>query len=173
MSRTAISAVALVCAAVVAGAAAGDATTAQVAAAPTRCDTGDLRASLLRSSPAAGQRYAHVQLTNISPRTCTIFGYAGAHLLRADGSRVPTDIVRDHSRTPHLVTLRHGQRASASWHWSVIAGPGETSTGTCEPITKTIKITPPDATKSLRIRWAYGPVCEHGQIVERPFSGPY
>jgi hypothetical protein len=87
------------------------ATTAQVAAAPTRCDTGDLRASLLRSSPAAGQRYAHVQLTNISPRTCTIFGYAGAQLLRADGSRVPPAIVRDHSRTPHLVTLRHGQRA--------------------------------------------------------------
>ncbi|MEA2230622.1 MAG: hypothetical protein QOD83_438 [Solirubrobacteraceae bacterium] len=103
---------------------------------PTRCDTGDLRASLLRSSPAAGQRYAHVQLTNISPRTCTIFGYAGAQLLRADGSRVPADIVRDHSRTPRLVTLGHGQRASASWHWSVIAGGGETSKGRCEPITE-------------------------------------
>jgi hypothetical protein len=86
---------------------------------------------------------------------------------------VPADIVCDHSRTPRLVTLRHGQRASASWHWSVIAGGGETSKGRCEPITEMIKITPPEATTSCRIRWAYGPVCEHGQIVERPFSGPY
>jgi hypothetical protein len=113
MSRTAISAVALVCAAVVAG----DATTAQVAAAPTRGDTGDLRASLLRGSPAAGQRYAHVQLTNISPRSCTIFGYAGAQLLRADGSRVPTDIVRDHAGTdqvhPGQRDLRHASERAA------------------------------------------------------------
>jgi hypothetical protein len=114
-----------------------------------------------------------VQLTNIGHRTCTIFGYAGARLLRADGSGVPTDIVRDHSLTPHRVTLRPGQRASALWHWGVVAGRGEPSTGACEPVAKTIKVTAPDAHVSLRIRWPYGPVCEHGRIVEHPFSGPY
>jgi hypothetical protein len=156
-----------------AAAALGDATTAHAAAAPKRCYTSDLRASLLREPPAAGRRYAHLRLTNISSRTCTIYGYAGAQLLRADGSRVPTDIVRDHSRTPHPITLRPGQRASATWHWGVVPGRGEPSQCRCEPIAKTIKITPPDATTSLRIPWPYGPVCEPGRIVERPFTGPY
>jgi Protein of unknown function (DUF4232) len=167
MYRTAIAAAVIVCAALV------GATTAQAAAKPTRCFTSNVRASLLPRPPGAGQRFAHVQLTNVSSRTCTIFGYAGAQLLRANGSRVPTDIVRDHSHTPHLVTLRPGQRASASWHWGAVPGPGEPTTGRCEPIAKRIEITPPDATKHRVIRWPFGPVCEHGRIVERPFSGPY
>jgi hypothetical protein len=172
MSRTGKAAVALACAAVVAGAAGGDSTTAY-AAAPKRCYTSDLRASFLGEPPGAGQRYAHVRLRNISSRRCAIYGYAGAQLLRADGSRVPTNIVRDHSRTPHLITLRPGQRASATWHWGVVPGRGEPTRRRCEPIATTIKITPPDATTSLRIRWPYGPVCEHGRIVEGPFTGPY
>jgi hypothetical protein len=154
-------------------AACGETTSAPAAAKPARCSTRDVRASLLPQSPGAGQRFAHVQLTNISSRTCTIFGYAGAHLLRADGSRVPTDIVRDRSRTPHLITLRHGRRASAGWHWGAVPGVGEPTTGDCEPSASTIEITPPDETTSLRIRWTFGPVCEHGRIDERPFSGPY
>jgi hypothetical protein len=172
MTRTAIGAATLVCAAAAAGAM-GGATAAQASAAAPRCHTSDLRASLLRQSPGAGQRYAHVQLTNISPHTCTIYGYAGAQLLGAEGHRVATDVVRDHSRTPHRIRLRHGRRAAAAWHWGAIAGSGEPVNGRCEPIAKTIEITPPDATRSLRIHWPYGPVCEHGRIFEHPFSGPY
>jgi Protein of unknown function (DUF4232) len=173
MYTRAIAAVALACAAVLVGSAGGGATIGQAAAAPERCHTRDLRASLLRQSPGAGQRFAHVQLTNVSSHSCTIFGYAGAQLLRADGTRVPTDVVRDHSRTPHLVTLRHGRRASALWHWGVVPGRGEPTTGRCEPTAKTLEITAPNAFRSLRIRWPYGPVCEHGRIVDHPFSGPY
>jgi Protein of unknown function (DUF4232) len=173
MPSTGKAAVALACAAMVAGAAGGDATTAHAAAVPKRCHTSDLRASFLPEPPGAGQRYAHVRLGNISSRRCTIFGYAGAQLLRADGSRVPTNIVRDHSRTPHLITLRPGQRASARWHWGVVPGRGEPTLRRREPIAKTIKITPPDATTSLRIGWPFGPVREHGRILERPFTGPY
>jgi Protein of unknown function (DUF4232) len=173
MYRRAIAGVALMCSAVLAGAASSDATTAPATAAPGRCHARDLRASLLRQPPGAGQRFAHVQLTNISSHSCTIFGYPGAQLLRADGSRVPTDVVRDHSRTPHLLTLRHGRRAAALWHWGAVAGRGEPTSGRCEPTARTIEITAPDAFRSLRIKWPYGPVCEHGRIVEHPFSGPY
>jgi Protein of unknown function (DUF4232) len=174
MTMKAIAAVALACAAVVVGAAAGDATsTAHASAAPHRCYTNYLRASLLGRPPGAGQRYAHVQLTNISKHTCTIYGYAGAQLLGPHGGHIPTDIVRDHSRTPHLITLRPGRRASASWHWGAVPGPGEQGRKQCEPTASTIEITPPDATTQRRIHWPFGPVCEHGRIIERPFSGPY
>jgi hypothetical protein len=33
-------------------------------------------------------------------------------------------------------------------------------------------ITPPEASRSLRIRWPDGPVCEHGRIYEHPLGGP-
>jgi hypothetical protein len=72
-----------------------------------------------------------------------------------------------------VVTLRPGRRASASWHWGVVPGRGEPTEGRCEPTARTIEITPPDAFNFRRISWPFGPVCEHGRIVEGPFSGPY
>jgi len=94
-------------------------------------------------------------------------------LLRADGRRVPTRIARDRSRTPRPVTLRPGQRAAALWHWGVAPGRGEPTFGPCEPLARTVLITPPDATGPLRPRWRLGRVCQHGRIIERPFSGPF
>jgi hypothetical protein len=174
MSLKPIAAAALVCAAVFVGAAGGPATsTAQAAASPHRCFTRDLRASLLPRSPAAGNRFAHLQLTNISKQTCTIFGFAGAQLLGGHGRHLPTNIVRDHSSRPHLITLRPGRRASAQWHWGAVPGRGEQGRKQCEPTAAKIEITPPDATTHRTIAWRLGPVCEHGRIVEHAFHGPY
>jgi hypothetical protein len=142
-------------------------------AAPERCHTNELRASLHAGSPGAGQRYAILRLTNRGPGRCTIFGYAGAQLLRSDGRRVPTRVVRDRSRTPSLVTLRPGQHAAAGWHWGAIPGAGDSADGPCQPLARTALITPPDETRPLRRRWRLGRVCQGGRIDERPFSGPY
>ncbi|NED06890.1 DUF4232 domain-containing protein, partial [Streptomyces sp. SID6648] len=40
-----------------------------------RCHTGELRASVGRVDPGAGQRNFPVVLTNTSGRTCTVHGY--------------------------------------------------------------------------------------------------
>lgn len=142
-------------------------------AAPERCHTDELGASLRAGSPGAGQRYATLRLTNRGSRRCTIFGYAGAQLLRAGGHRVPTAIVRDRSRAPRRVTLRPGQHAAAGWHWGAIPGAGDSADGPCQPLARTALITPPDETRPLRRRWRLGRVCQGGRIDERPFSGPY
>jgi hypothetical protein len=142
-------------------------------AAAGRCHTSGLAASLVREPAAAGQRYAALRLTNRGPRACTIFGYAGAQLLGRGGRRVPTRIMRDHSRAAHRVLLRPGQHAAALWHWGAIPGPGEPMRGPCEPLARVVLITPPDETSQLRRSWRFGRVCEHGSIEERPFSGPY
>jgi hypothetical protein len=139
------------------------------AAGAERCHTGDLDARLRAGHPGAGQRYATLRLTNRGSAPCTVRGYAGAQLVRADGRRVPTWIVRDHSRPPRTVTLRPGESASARWHWGAVPGPGEPTDGPCQPTARTVLITPPDETRPLRKRWRLGPVCRHGRIEARPF----
>jgi Domain of unknown function (DUF4232) len=139
------------------------------ASAAERCHTRDLSAGLRPGSPGAGQRYATLRLTNRSSASCTVRGYPGAQLLRADGRRLPTRIVRDHSREPRTVTLRPGERAAARWHWGAVPGPGEPTGRACEPTARRILITPPDETRPLRLRWRLGPVCQHGRIEVRPF----
>jgi hypothetical protein len=142
-------------------------------AAAGRCHTRGLAATLVREPAAAGQRYAALRLTNRGRRACTIFGYAGARLLGSDDRRVPTRIMRDHSRAPRRVLLRPGQHAAALWHWGAIPGPGEPMRAPCEPLARAVLITPPDETLQLRRSWRLGRVCEHGSIEEQPFSGPY
>lgn len=141
-------------------------------AAPGRCHKRDLSAHLRAHSPGAGQRYATLVLVNRSSERCTVYGYPGAQLLRHrhGHKRVPTDIVRDRSRTPRRVTLRPGGRARSGWHWGAVAGPGEPQHGRCEPVAKRIEITPPNAFRHFTIRWRMGPVCEHGRIEVRPFG---
>jgi hypothetical protein len=85
----------------------------------------------------------------------------------------PARVVRDRSRAPRLVTLRPGQHGAAGWHWGAAPGPGEPVTGACEPLARSLRITAPDETRTLRVGWRLDRVCEHGRIEERPFSGPY
>src|SRR5690349_11892916 len=60
--------------------------------AAARCSTADLAVRLRAGSPAAGQRYATVVLTDTGGRTCTVGGYGGLALLGAPGQGVPTDL---------------------------------------------------------------------------------
>ena len=133
-----------------------------------RCHTADLAATLKRGSPGAGQRYATVVLRNRSAHRCTVFGYVGAQLVDVRGRPLPTRIVRDRTRAPRRVTLAPGRSATSLLHWSAIAGPGEPQRAPCEPPPRTIRITPPDETTQLTMRWRFGPVCERGRIDVRP-----
>jgi hypothetical protein len=135
---------------------------------PPRCHTADLAATLRRGSPGAGQRYATLVLRNRSAHRCTVFGYVGAQLVGVSGRPLPTRIVRDRTRVPRRVTLAPGRRATALLHWAAIPGPGEPQRAPCEPTPRAIRITPPDETTQLTLRWRFGVVCERGRIEVRP-----
>ncbi|BFO18942.1 hypothetical protein SHKM778_53300 [Streptomyces sp. KM77-8] len=62
----------------------------------SRCRTAELTAAVGRMDPGAGQRNFPVVLTNVSSRTCTLYGYPGAAFVDAAGERLG----RDPKRTP-------------------------------------------------------------------------
>ena len=144
--------------------------TAASAATPPRCTVPQLAGSLRAGSPGAGQRFATLRLRNRSPRACSLFGYPGGQLLSRSGAEIPTDIVRDRSRTPRTVVLRPGAAAKTLLHWGAVAGSGDRQRGRCQPNPARFEVTPPNATNHLVLRWTFGPVCERGRIVVRPMS---
>ncbi|HVQ95326.1 MAG TPA: DUF4232 domain-containing protein [Mycobacteriales bacterium] len=139
-------------------------------AGPGRCHPGDLSASLAWVEGAAGSRFSAVVLTNRSHHSCTVYGYGGLQLLDANHRPVLTRQVRDRTVRPSLVLLRPGMSAHADLHWSAIAHPGDSQTGPCQPEPSFLLVTPPDESRSLRVRWTGGPVCGQGRIDQRPYA---
>ena len=137
---------------------------------PTRARTSDLSADLAWVEGAAGSRYSAIVLTNRSQRTHSSYGYGGLQLLDARGRTVPTRQVRDRTTRPSQVVLRPGMSAHADLHWSAVAQGSDSQTGTCQPEPAFLLVTPPDETRSLRIRWNAGPVCAQGLIIQRPYT---
>ncbi|MDO8184107.1 DUF4232 domain-containing protein [Conexibacter sp. JD483] len=140
------------------------------AATPARCTVPQLAGSLKAGSPGAGQRYATLRLRNKSSRACSLFGYPGGQLLAKSGADIPTNIVRDRSRTPRTIVLRPGASAKTLLHWGAVAGTGDSQSGRCQPNPARFEVTPPNATNHLVLRWSLGPVCEKGRIVVQPMS---
>lgn len=145
------------------------ATTAS-AATPARCTVPQLAGSLRAGSPGAGQRFATLRLRNRSSRACSLFGYPGGQLLARGGAEIPTEIVRDRSRTPRTVVLRPGASARTLLQWGAVAGTGDRQSGRCQPNPARFEVTPPNATNHLVLRWSFGSVCERGRILVRPMS---
>jgi hypothetical protein len=139
------------------------------AALPARCTTSELSGELVEGSPGAGQRYAELVLTNTGGRTCVIFGYGGAQLVAADGTDLPTDLVRDQSTPPATVTLKPGGVAQSLLHWSVVTGTGDNPGAQCQPDPATLAVIPPDETTALDVAWTLGPVCEQGHLDQQPY----
>jgi len=134
-----------------------------------RCRTADLAGSLQPGSPGAGQRYATVVLRNTSARTCTIKGYGGVGLVDASGAALPTHQNRV-SPAPKAVTLKPGSSASSQLHWGAIPGPGDATSGDCQPTPAALQVIPPDETTALSIPWSQGPVCEGGTLDQQPYA---
>ena len=165
--RPALAAAALIVAVAIPVASSGARSTGH-ASATRRCHTEDLAGSFKAGSPGAGQRFATLYLRNASGHTCHVFGYVGGQLKSGGGANIATNILRDHTVTPHTITLKPGKRAKALFHWAAIPGTGEPQTGNCEPRPAEIRVTPPDETTQLVLRWRFGSVCQHGAIDVRP-----
>ncbi|KRV49863.1 hypothetical protein AQ490_19505 [Wenjunlia vitaminophila] len=139
------------------------------------CDTDRLVLRLRALSPAAGNRYAVVTLTNGSDTACRTQGYIGMQLLDGAGEALPTEVVRDHSRTASPLVLAPGASSWARLHWGAVPGAGDAETGPCQPEARRVRVTPPDSYSQEEAVWDQGPVCQAGRLEVLPLaagSGP-
>ncbi|MFB7508896.1 DUF4232 domain-containing protein [Streptomyces broussonetiae] len=126
--------------------------TTSTGAASSRCHTSQLRASVGRNDPGAGQENFPVVLTNSSAQTCTLHGYPGAAFVNASGGQLGPDPKRE-SGSPATITLRPGQSA---WAGLTFSNPGVSGARTATPAA--LVVTPPDERDSLKVTWAGGAV---------------
>ncbi|KOV63912.1 DUF4232 domain-containing protein [Streptomyces sp. MMG1121] len=121
-------------------------------AASSRCHTSELRASVGRNDPGAGQENFPVVFTNQSARTCTVHGFPGAAFVTASGGQLGPDPKRE-SGSPVTITLKPGQSA---WAGLTFSNPGISGAKTATPAA--LLVTPPDERDSLKVAWAGGAV---------------
>ncbi|MBL1084433.1 DUF4232 domain-containing protein [Streptomyces actinomycinicus] len=148
---------------------AGGATSATTTpAASSRCHTSELRASVGRNDPGAGQENFPVVLTNRSARTCTLHGYPGAAFVDASGSQLGPDPTREPG-SPVTVTLKPGKSA---WAGLTFSNPGISGAKTATPAA--LLVTPPDEHDSLKAAWSGGevPVSGSSSAVRLTVLGP-
>ncbi|MFI1364658.1 DUF4232 domain-containing protein [Streptomyces griseochromogenes] len=129
-----------------------DGTGTKAGSAGGRCHTSELRASVGRNNPGAGQENFPVVLTNKSARTCTLHGFPGAAFVNASGSQIGKDPKRE-SGSPATVTLKPGQSA---WAGLTFSNPEVSGAGTGTPAA--LVVTPPDERDPLQVAWTAGPV---------------
>ncbi|MGW2824551.1 DUF4232 domain-containing protein [Streptomyces sp. NPDC001443] len=119
----------------------------------TRCHTSQLRASVGRNDPGAGQENFPLVLTNSSARTCTLYGFPGAAFLDGAGRQVGPDPKRTSGQKPTTVKLAPGQSA---WAGLTFANPEISEASTAIP--DWLLITPPDEQDPLKVHWTAGKV---------------
>ncbi|MGW7611028.1 DUF4232 domain-containing protein [Streptomyces sp. NPDC054766] len=136
-----------------------------------RCHTSELRASVGRNDPGAGQENFPIVLTNTSGRTCTVRGYPGAAFVDASGKQLGPDPLRS-SGAPTTVALAPGHSA---WSGLTFSNPEISGAHTATPAS--LIVTPPDERDSLTVTWTGGKVPVSGNAssvsltVVRPGSG--
>ncbi|WP_406439818.1 DUF4232 domain-containing protein [Streptomyces sp. NBC_01613] len=137
-----------------------------------RCHTSELRASVGRNDPGAGQENFPVVLTNKSSRTCTVRGYPGAAFVDASGRQLGPDPKRS-SGSPTTVTLAPGKSA---WAGMTFSNPEVSGAHPATPAS--LLVTPPDERDHLTVTWKGGPVPVSGNAssvfltVFSPGTGP-
>ena len=135
----------------------GSATTAAAAGGPGACATRDLSAKAGQSQGTAGSTYVNIVFTNISGKTCTVYGYPGVSL--AGGTPV-TQIglsATESTAAPRtLVTLTAGSVGNALLQ---IVDAGNFPSASCAPVNATyLQIYPPNQTTPIYLQFS-SPTC--------------
>ncbi|TQJ91897.1 uncharacterized protein DUF4232 [Streptomyces sp. SLBN-31] len=128
-------------------------TATSAAGASGRCHTSELRASVGRNDPGAGQENFPIVLTNASSRTCTVRGFPGAAFVDASGKQLGPDPKRESGSTPTTVTLAPGRSA---WAGLTFSNPEVSGADPATPAA--LLVTPPDERASLKVTWTGGQV---------------
>ncbi|MFJ9122153.1 DUF4232 domain-containing protein [Streptomyces sp. NPDC102394] len=124
-----------------------------VAAASGRCHTSELKATVGRNDPGAGQENFPIVLTNTSSHTCTVRGFPGAAFVDASGKQLGPDPKRESGSAPTTVTLAPGHSA---WAGLTFSNPEVSGANPATPAA--LLVTPPDERASLKVTWTGGQV---------------
>ena len=116
-------------------------------------------------SPGAGNIVYELRLKNVSRAHCHVTGIPGVTLLDRRGKKLPTHArpANPGALTAVLVDLAPGATATATARFSPdVPGPGETTTGRCEPVAYRLRVTPNGGGTLQAPISPPTSVCEHG-----------
>jgi hypothetical protein len=128
-------------------------------AGPAACLFNALKVTLGPGNAAAGSQIIPIQFTNVSARTCTLYGFPGVSFTgETYAVQVGPGAVRNHASTEEVVTLDPGAVASALIK---IVNAQNYPAGTCGLTTASgIKVYPPNLTSAVGLPYN-GFACVH------------
>ena len=125
--------------------------------------------SVVPGSAGAGNIVYTLRLHNGGTTACLLRGLPQLRLLGTGGRPLPTKVVADprFHATPFL--LRPGRTAAATARFTPdVPGPGEQSTGPCEPTAHTARVLAAGSSVVVPLRPATR-VCVHGRMTFTPY----
>ena len=171
-ARRILAAAAVTCAAALAPAAALASPGSHAGAAPAAttppCATSGLDVWLnTQGSGASGKTFYFLEFTNLSGRSCHLFGYPGVSGVTLGGTQIGSPAAR-YSNNPHTVTLANG----ATTHALVgVVNAGVIPPAQCHPVTASgLRVYPPNQTQSRVVTYPFPACSASGRIYL--FAGP-
>jgi hypothetical protein len=110
-----------------------------------RCHVGTLRASLGRTEPAAGNRYATLVLTNTGTRPCAMTGRPALRALTADQRPLGPVASYAAGNPRRRLVLSSGASASTVVHWAADAA------GPCRPTSTYLRVRLPGGRAAVTV----------------------
>jgi len=130
--------------------------TAPAATTTPPCATSGLDVWLnTQGSGASGKTFYFLEFTNLSGRSCHLFGYPGVSGVTLSGTQIGRPAAR-YSNNPHTVTLANG----ATTHALVgVVNAGVIPPAQCHPVTASgLRVYPPNQTQSRVVPYPF-PAC--------------
>jgi hypothetical protein len=153
------------------------ATASSGTAAPAACRPSQLHAKMaaVRGSAGAGNITYRLVLRNTSAKACAVSGHPALRLRGAGGRRLPTHtrVAPPGAGTAALIALPPGGAAAATLRFSPdVPGRGEQTTGPCEPVAHSVRVTLASPGSGSLVGPVKPPtsVCEHGTMTESLLS---
>lgn len=158
----------IACAAILAPAAAlaAPALPAAPRAAVPSCATSSLRVWLgIPGDSAAGTTAYQLELSNISGRACTLFGFPGVSAVAAGGGQLGTPAARDHADPTRLVTLGRGATAHV---FLLITDVAFFSPAACHPASAIgLRVFPPNTRTATVVSFSFRACARQGPVFLR------
>jgi hypothetical protein len=145
-------------------------------ATPPACHAAALAGSFaaVPDSEGAGNIVYRLRLTNTSSQACVLIGIPRLTLLDAKGKPLPTNIRADvagsDALTAHLTLPPHKSVTADARFSPDVPGPGEQTTGRCEPVAAELRVTAPGGGNLVARISPPTSVCEHGQLSFRTLT---
>ena len=160
-----IAAAGIACAAILtpAAALAAPARSAAPQAAAPRCRTSDLRIWLgIPGDSASGHTAYQLELSNISWRACTLFGFPGVSAVAPGGRQLGSPAARDHGDPTRLVTLASGATAHV---FLVITNVAFFPPAACHPANAIgLRVFPPNNTAATVVFFPFQACAKKGPV---------